>query len=85
MALTHGCNIKWLADYCGTSVEMIERHYAKYLGGDGDQQLAKLGGGEAASPTPRRRGDAVPIPGAKPGSARAVSGIGTRRNRVTKR
>ena len=85
VALTHGCNIKWLADYCGTSVEMIERHYAKYLGGDGDLQLAKLGGGEAESPIPRRHGDAVPLPGAKPGSARAVSGIGTRRNRVTKR
>ena len=85
MALTHGCNIKWLADYCGTSVEMIERHYAKHLGGDGDKQLAKLGGGEAASPTTHRHGDAVPISGAKPGSARVVSGIRDRRNRVTKR
>jgi hypothetical protein len=23
-----GINLKWLADYCGTSVEMIEDHYA---------------------------------------------------------
>jgi integrase len=28
-ALSRGVNIKWLADYCGTSVEMIERHYAR--------------------------------------------------------
>ena len=26
-----GINLKWLADYCGTSVEMIEDHYAGRL------------------------------------------------------
>ena len=26
VALTKGANLKWLADYCGTSVEMIEKH-----------------------------------------------------------
>ena len=26
-----GINLKWLADYCGTSVEMIEDHYAGSL------------------------------------------------------
>src|SRR5262249_58793710 len=30
-SLEAGYNIKRLADYCGTSVEMIERHYAGYL------------------------------------------------------
>ena len=53
---------------------MIERHYAKYLGGDGDQQLAKLGGGRTVSSDPQRHGDAVPISGAKSGSAQVVSG-----------
>src|SRR5439155_21324774 len=27
-AVGKGMNLKWLADYCGTSVEMIEKHYA---------------------------------------------------------
>src|SRR5207249_8035097 len=26
-ALSHGLNIKWVAEYCGTSVAMIEKHY----------------------------------------------------------
>jgi hypothetical protein len=26
-----GINLKWLADYCGTSAEMIEDHYAGSL------------------------------------------------------
>jgi len=40
-ALTRGTNLKWLADYCGTSVDMIERHYGRYMHGD-DGQLALL-------------------------------------------
>jgi integrase len=36
-ALSRGVNIKWLADYCGTSVDMIERHYARWLHDDGGQ------------------------------------------------
>jgi integrase len=27
IALSNGANIKWLAEYCGTSVAMIEKHY----------------------------------------------------------
>jgi hypothetical protein len=33
-ALGRGANVKWLADYCGTSLEMIERHYSARLSGD---------------------------------------------------
>src|SRR5262245_15770309 len=45
-ALSHGVNIKWLAEYCGTSVAMIEKHYGKYLGGDAQEQLKRLFGGK---------------------------------------
>src|SRR5262249_50654607 len=33
-ALSQGVNLKWLADYCGTSVAMIEDHYGRWLRGD---------------------------------------------------
>jgi integrase len=41
-ALTHGVNIKWLAEYCGTSVAMIEKHYGRYIKNDSDEQLKRL-------------------------------------------
>lgn len=34
MALKNGMNIKVLADSCGTSIRMIEKHYAKFLNED---------------------------------------------------
>ncbi len=40
--LSNGVNIKWLAEYCGTSVAMIEKHYGKYIRGDVDEQLERL-------------------------------------------
>src|SRR5262249_57265698 len=40
---TPGISLKWLADYCGTSIEMIERHYGRYMHGD-EGQLALLAG-----------------------------------------
>jgi integrase len=40
---TPGISLKWLADYCGTSVDMIERHYGRYMHGD-TGQLALLAG-----------------------------------------
>ena len=42
--LSNGVNIKWLADYCGTSVAMIEKHYGKYIKNDSDEQLGRLWG-----------------------------------------
>jgi len=44
VGLTNGVKIKWLAEYCGTSVAMIEKHYGKYLGGDSEEQLSLLFG-----------------------------------------
>jgi integrase len=41
-ALSHGLNIKWVAEYCGTSVAMIEKHYGKYIKNDSDEQLKRL-------------------------------------------
>ena len=42
---TPGIRLKWLADYCGTSIEMIEAHYGLYMHGDSGQ-LALLGAGK---------------------------------------
>jgi integrase len=42
IGLTNGVNIKWLAEYCGTSVAMIEKHYGRYVRNDGAEQLQKL-------------------------------------------
>jgi hypothetical protein len=39
VGLTNGVKIKWRAEYCGTSVAKIEKHYGKYLGGDSEEQL----------------------------------------------
>ena len=44
--LSNGVNIKWLAEYCGTSVTMIEKHYGKYIGGDVEEQFSRLLGGK---------------------------------------
>jgi integrase len=45
IALSAGANLKYLADYCGTSVTMIEKRYGKFIGA-GDEQLSRLTGGE---------------------------------------
>ena len=42
--LSNGVNIKWLAEYCGTSVATIERHYGKYIKSDAAEQLERLAG-----------------------------------------
>ena len=42
MGLLNGVNIKWLSEYCGTSVAMIEKHYGRYLRSDSDEQLVRL-------------------------------------------
>jgi integrase len=41
-SLSNDVNIKWLAEYCGTSVAMIEKHYGKYIGGNSDEQFLRL-------------------------------------------
>ena len=42
LGLTTGVNPKWLADYCGTSLAMIEKHYGKYIRNDSDEQLDRM-------------------------------------------
>jgi integrase len=42
VALSHGVNIKWIAEQCGTSVEMIERNYGRFIRSDGDAPLRAL-------------------------------------------
>ena len=39
VALTLGCNQKWIAEQTGTSIEMMERNYGKYIRDDGDALL----------------------------------------------
>jgi integrase len=50
IALTNGVNLKWLAEYCGTSVEMIEKHYGRFMQTHAVTQLALLIGAEGARP-----------------------------------
>jgi hypothetical protein len=57
--------VKWIADYCGTSIEMLQKHYGKWMQGD-VVQLALLAG-EVVSPTPASDRDGVPISGARAG------------------
>lgn len=45
VALSRGINLKWLADYCGTSVVRIETNYARWLEVGTISQLALLDGG----------------------------------------
>lgn len=43
LALTEGENIKAIAEQCGTSVQMIEKHYGKYMNSDfGARLMARL-------------------------------------------
>jgi hypothetical protein len=42
VALSKGCNLKWVAGYCGTSVEMIEKSYGKFIADDGAAPLIRL-------------------------------------------
>ena len=49
--LTSGVNIKIkrLADYWGTSIVMIEKHYGKYIRNDSEEQLSRLLGVKSAT------------------------------------
>jgi len=39
VALTLGCNQKWIAEQTGTSIAMIQENYGKYIRDDGDALL----------------------------------------------
>ena len=60
LALTHGVNHKYLAERCGTSLAMIERHYGRFMPGNEDAQLALLT--EAAAPTEQPENRVKPRP-----------------------
>jgi integrase len=60
-ALTNGVNLKYLAEYCGTSVAMIERDYGRFLEDQVEAQMTLLAGGS----TERHRRQAA-AGGAKP-------------------
>lgn len=54
IGLSNGVNIKWLAEYTGTSVAMIEKHYGKYIRNDAAEQLARLAGTVTQTVTPHQ-------------------------------
>ena len=54
VGLTAGVNLKWLAEYCGTSVAMIESHYGRYLERDGERELQLLMGSDAEQVAERK-------------------------------
>ncbi len=66
VALTNGVNVKWLAERCGTSVAMIEKHYGKFLEGQTEAQLRLLMG--PVGSTAERRVSVAPGP--KPATLR---------------
>ena len=39
VALTIGCNQKWIAEQTGTSIAMIQDHYGRYIRDDGNALL----------------------------------------------
>ncbi len=55
VGLSNGVNIKWLAEYCGTSVAMIEKHYGRYTRNDEEEQLGRLLGVETVTPSEKSR------------------------------
>jgi integrase len=53
LTLTAGIlKLKKLADYCGTSIEMIEKHYGKWMDDESADELATLGGSAPSAPKP---------------------------------
>ena len=47
--LSNGVNPKWLAEYCGTSVAMIEKHYGRYIKSDSQEQLQRVFGAKTGT------------------------------------
>lgn len=45
VALSKGCNLKWVAEYCGTSIAMIEKSYGRFISDDGAAPLVRSLGG----------------------------------------
>ncbi len=82
-------NAKSIAEYCGTSVEMIDRHYGKFMRDRAEAQLRLLMEAEDGRPEIRREatggtkpatlGGGFPVhPGKVPGNMNAGDGARTR-------
>ncbi len=61
VALSEGVNIKWLAEQCGTSVAMIEKHYGRYIKDDGDAPLRAILGAETETFSSEEQKTAVSV------------------------
>ena len=57
MALSKGCNLKWVAEYCGTSVPMIERSYGRFIADDGAAPLIRALAEAKTQTSPQTFGD----------------------------
>jgi integrase len=66
VALSRGCSAKWVAKYCGTSLEMLDKHYGRWM--DDDQGQLDL----LAPSDPKTRGGGRK-PGPKPGPKRIAA------------
>jgi hypothetical protein len=55
VALTLGCNQKWLAEQCGTSIAMLQQSYGKYIRDDGDALLRAYITRSVASSSPKEQ------------------------------
>ncbi len=72
-ALTEGVNLKYLAEYCGTSVQMVEKRYGRFLHASEAEELARIGrlaGGESGDPTR----EVTTLPPKKPAKSRVSEG-----------
>jgi hypothetical protein len=56
VALSRGWKAKWVAQCCGTSLEMVDRHYGRWMGDDAGQ-LALLTEEPTSSASTRRVGE----------------------------
>jgi hypothetical protein len=70
VALTAGVNLKWLAEQCGTSLAMIEKHYGRFLARDVEAQLQLL-----ASAGVRGLKPSTPSTGLTVGAGKALKNI----------
>jgi integrase len=64
VALSTGCKPKWVAKYCGTSLEMLDKHYGEWMDDDRGQLDLLAPGGRNTRPASPKTG---PKPGPKPG------------------
>jgi len=72
VARSRGCRAKWVAKCCGTSLEMLDRHYGRWMGDDAGQ-LALLADDTPPMPDAPTRRTGGRRTGTFPGTSRAGS------------